>query len=567
LTEYVLKAQLFIKELNTMKQNFTNNTPITISPGEPNVINSSIEVSAMDGPIRDLNVTIDIDHSWTADLEITLISPGGQRVLLVTGQGAAGDHFRETTFDDAATVPIEGAMAPFNNTFRPKESLAQFNDLDANGTWVLKISDQALADGGSLNHWSISIETCCYQFSNRIPVRIPDGPPSTVSSSIDISDLAGLIIDNIKVTVNIDHTWDEDLSISLIGPTGYRVILADLEGGNSDGFIDTLFDDDAVLAITEGSAPFTGPFRPEGKLSDMQNSLVNGIWTLEVTDNATQDGGWLNSWSLDIKTRNATLPATSDFNIAVRFTGGLTANQRAVFELAAARWAEIIIGDLPSVEVNGEIIDDVLIEAEGTAIDGRGSILGQAGPTHLRPGTILPARGIMSFDTADLAAMEADNTLVDVITHEMAHVLGIGTIWSRLGLLDGAGSINPTFIGSQAMQEYGDLTGTGISTAVPVANTGGPGTRDGHWRELVFGNELMSGFIKGPMNPISRVSIAAFEDMGYQVNYNAAEDYILPSALRLAELGVTAAHEDHAGHGIMFFPDQTILPESAMVDE
>ena len=487
--------------------------------------------------------------------------------MLVSGQGGSGDHFRETTFDDASTVPIEGAIAPFNKTYRPRESLALFNGLDANGTWVLMVSDQAADDGGTLNHWSISIETCCYMFSNRIPVRIPDGPPSTVSSSIDVSGLAGLIIDNIKVTVNIDHSWDEDLTISLISPSGNKVILAELEGGNSDGFIDTVFDDDAGLSITEGSAPFTGPYRPEGQLSDMHNAVVNGIWTLEVIDNAAQDGGWLNSWSLDIKTRNATLPATSDFNIVVRFTGGLTANQRAVFELAAARWAEIITGDLPSVEVNGEIIDDVLIEAEGSAIDGRGSILGQAGPTHLRPGSILPARGIMSFDTADLAAMEADNTLVDVITHEMAHVLGIGTIWSRLGLLDGAGTINPTFNGPGAMQEYGNLTGTGVPTAVPVANTGGPGTRDGHWRELVFGNELMSGFIKGPLNPISRMSIAAFEDMGYQVNYNAADEYMLPSSLRLAELGVTVAHEDHAGHGIMFFPDQTILPESAMVDE
>ncbi len=117
------------------------------------------------------------------------------------------------------------------------------------------------------------------------------------------------------------------------------------------------------------------------------------------------------------------------------------------------------------------------------------------------------------------------------------------------------------------MQEYGILTGSGIDTAVPVANTGGPGTRDGHWRESVFGNELMSGFIKGSINPISRVSVAAFDDMGYQVNYSAADDYTLPSSLRLAELGVLALHEDHAGHGIMFFPDQTILPESAMIDE
>ncbi len=550
-----------------MKQHFSNTTPLTISANDPNIIQSTIDVAGLDGTIRDLNVTVDIEHSWTADLEISLIAPSGERITLVSGEGGSGDHFRETTFDDASTLTISGAVAPFSNTFRPQEKLSQFNGLDPNGTWTLIIADQASADGGQLNHWSVSVETCCYLYSNPIPVRIPAAAPATVSSAIEITDLSGLIIDDIKVSINIDHTWDQDLRIVLISPGGKRITLVAFKGGRDDGFIDTVFDDQAVQAIADGSAPFTGTYQPEDKLSELHNTLINGIWTLEVMDNVAQDGGWLNSWSLDITSRNATPPAASDFTIDVRFTGGLTANQRAVFDLAAARWAEIITGDLPSVQIDGEIIDDILIEAEGTAIDGRGSILGQAGPTHLRPGTALPARGIMSFDTADLAAMEEDNTLVDVITHEMGHVLGIGTIWSRLGLLDGAGSINPTFSGPRAMQEYGQLTGSGVSTAVPVANTGGPGTRDGHWRELVFGNELMSGFIKGPDNPISRVSVAAFEDMGYQVNYNAADDYTLPTALRLVELGVMAAHADHAGHGIMFFPDQIILPTTALIDE
>jgi len=550
-----------------MKQIFSNNTAISISPDNPDIIVSTVVVSDMKGPIRDCNVTLDIDHSWTADLEITLIAPSGERVILVSGAGGNGNHFRETIFDDASTTPINAAMAPFNSTFRPKESLASLNGLEPNGQWQLMISDREFDDGGKLNHWSLSIETCCYDFDNRVPVLIPADTTDTITSSLEITGLTGTLIDHIKVAVDIEHTWVADLTLTLVAPNGIRVILANKKGGSNDDFTGTVFDDEATQSIADGNAPFSGSFRPEESLSNFNDVLVNGIWTLEVTDNQSQDGGWLKSWSLDIQTRNATLPTTSDFTIDVRFTGGLSANQRAVFELAAARWASIIVGDLPSVQINGEVIDDVLIEAEGTAIDGRGSILGQAGPTHMRPGTILPARGIMSFDTADLTAMEEDNTLVDVIIHEMGHVLGIGTIWGQLGLLDGAGSINPTFTGTRAMQEYAALTNSGAATPVPVANTGGPGTRDGHWREAVFGNELMSGFIKGPTNPISRVTVAAFEDMGYQVDYNAADDYLLPSSLQLAELGVMSAHADHADHGIMFFPDQTILTDDAIVPE
>ena len=176
-------------------------------------------------------------------------------------------------------------------------------------------------------------------------------------------------------------------------------------------------------------------------------------------------------------------------------------------------------GDLPPAIVDGVTIDDVLIEAEGVLIDGPGGILGQAGPTHIRPGSNLPVKGIMSFDTADLARMEADGSLTDVILHEMGHVLGFGTLWSRMSLIVGAGTVNSVFVGANAMREYAVLTGRPAPTPVPVENTGGPGTRDGHWRESVFGHELLTGFLSGANRPISRMSVAAFEDMGYEVDY------------------------------------------------
>src|SRR6185503_8462534 len=103
--------------------------------------------------------------------------------------------------------------------------------------------------------------------------------------------------------------------------------------------------------------------------------------------------------------------AAAPFTIEVRFMGGLTAKQKAAFKLAADRWTRVIVGDLPNVIVDGEVIDDVLILAQGSAIDGPGQILGQAGPTRLRPASagaaaFLPARGKMQFDTADLKKME-----------------------------------------------------------------------------------------------------------------------------------------------------------------
>lgn len=548
-----------------MKHEFENNTPVIIDAGNPSIISSPIDVSGIQGIIRDVNVTIDVNHTWTADLEIFLVGPNDQKIMLVAGEGGRGDNFRETKFDDASTESITGASAPFHGTFHPEESLTVFNNQDPNGTWTLHIEDKAFQDGGSLNHWALSIETGNYVFENRIPVFIDPGPPKTVITSLEVTGMGGLLIEDVNVTVDIDHTWDQDLTITMISPEDRRVVLVDKEGGSRDDFRATTFDDEAEMSITDASAPFSGIFRPEGNLSDFYNKLAGGRWSLEIRDNATHDGGWLNHWSLEFKTRSAAPTPESEFNIQVRFIGGLTANQRSVFELAAARWSEIIIGDLPGVRVNGETIDDVIIEAQGIAIDGRDKILGQAGPTLLRPTTFLPVRGIMSFDTADLARMEEDGSLINVIIHEMAHVLGIGTIWRRLGLLQGGGTVNPVFTGTNAMREYAELTGAGAPTPVPVANTGGPGTRDGHWRESVLGNELMTGFLNSGINPISRITAAALEDLGYQVNYDAADSFIFPTALRLAELGIRAFREDHGGHGIMFFPDQVVLPASALV--
>jgi Leishmanolysin len=248
----------------------------------------------------------------------------------------------------------------------------------------------------------------------------------------------------------------------------------------------------------------------------------------------------------------------------VRFRAGLNATQRAAFGTAAERWGAIITADVPSVVVDGETIDDVRIDAEGVEIDQAGMILGQAGPVDLRPGSFLPATGIMSFDSADLAQMESDGSLVSVIVHEMGHVLGFGTIFDRLGLITGAGGADPEFTGVNALREYAALLDPGARPrSVPLANVGGPGTRDGHWREEVFANELMTGFLDPGANPVSRVTIGAFEDLGYGVDYERADAYRLPTP---RELEAFLAERAKRGHDcVIAVPEQRVLPESALL--
>jgi hypothetical protein len=84
---------------------------------------------------------------------------------------------------------------------------------------------------------------------------------------------------------------------------------------------------------------------------------------------------------------------TGDFDIEIRFPdNSLSAAARAVFLEAAARWEEIILGDLPDVNTDIGLVDDIVIDAIAAPIDGSGGTLAFAGPRQLRSGSSLPSR-------------------------------------------------------------------------------------------------------------------------------------------------------------------------------
>ena len=150
----------------------------------------------------------------------------------------------------------------------------------------------------------------------------------------------------------------------------------------------------------------------------------------------------------------------------------------------------------------------------------------------------------MEFDSADVASLEARGQLDEVILHEMGHVLGIGTIWRRLGLLRNDFGSNPRYVGRGAVREYNRIFGNNANS-VPVENQGGPGTRGSHWRESVFDNELMTGFLNfGQANPISRLTVASLDDLGYVVNLNAADPYRPPSTSAAIAAGLTSLNTE-----------------------
>ena len=183
------------------------------------------------------------------------------------------------------------------------------------------------------------------------------------------------------------------------------------------------------------------------------------------------------------------------------------------------------------------MVDDLLILVTLTSIDGAGNVLAQSGPCFTRITGSLPVMSLMQLDTDDLDQLQTAGLLQPVILHEMGHVLGYGTIWPDLNLLADATpppGTDPHFTGTQATAAFNAVGGQSYVAGlkVPVENTGGVGTADAHWRESVFGNELMTGFVDAGVNPLSRVTVASMADLGYSVNLADADPYTLAPGLR-----------------------------------
>jgi hypothetical protein len=100
---------------------------------------------------------------------------------------------------------------------------------------------------------------------------------------------------------------------------------------------------------------------------------------------------------------------------------------------------------------------------------------------------------------------------------------------------------DPQYIGANAIREYRALGGTGN---IKLENLYGPGTCEGHWKESIFGTELMTGFLNGGVpNPLSRMTLASMQDLGYSIDLSKADSYTIPAA-GTASVSIRAGKND-----------------------
>ncbi|MBU0690503.1 T9SS type A sorting domain-containing protein [bacterium] len=131
-----------------------------------------------------------------------------------------------------------------------------------------------------------------------------DGPPvffgpTNATVEIEVADVFD--INDVDVLVSIQHTWDSDVTLRLENPAGETVVLVDFAGESGHNFTNTVFNDDAAQSIMQGSAPFTGSYRPLEPLSRFNGGSGTGTWILHLEDTfPSVDDGMLSVFELTL---------------------------------------------------------------------------------------------------------------------------------------------------------------------------------------------------------------------------------------------------------------------------
>lgn len=172
-------------------------------------------------------------------------------------------------------------------------------------------SDGAVDCADSNCAGSLICVTSCPSGSTATHVVSTDVPlafgamPTFVSSEANVATVG--VVTKVAILFDITHTWDADVDLRLRSPAGTLRDGTTGNGGGSDNYIDTILIDTAATAVTAGTAPFTGQFRPEQAFTAFNGQPANGNWALEITDNyPSLDNGNLTDYQIVVCSCNGT---------------------------------------------------------------------------------------------------------------------------------------------------------------------------------------------------------------------------------------------------------------------
>jgi hypothetical protein len=492
---------------------------ITLAP-EPVYLDGPLDTATVTATVRDAGGSPIVGAMvvWSSmDEAVATVDADGLVTGLVTGQTTVTGEVATggTPLAEAVEVNVGGTVL-ITTTSLPEGLVGSTYD------------ETLSAVGGD---WSYAWELVSGSLPGGLELStdgVISGTPTTVGSS------------SFTVEATSDGETDtQDLTIDILSSvflsTSYLV----------GGYPNTSYSDQ-IVAATGGDGSYgytvTGGGLPTGLSLGSTTGVISGIPTasgvyfFEITATSAGQRGSA-TYAITI----STVPASA-FNLWISFEGGALPPPNAVdaLDAALARWEEIVFGDVGDVTypssgltpatcslvdaslLNGAFIDDYVVLMAIAPFDGPGGTLARGGPCGYGRAS-LPAAisGQMQLDEADVSAA-SPSYLETIVWHEIAHALGIGTLWPDF--LSDSGTNDPRFIGTNGNTEWRAL-GTSFDGVPLEPNI------EAHWSEGWFDSEIMTPISEGPFGaaPISRVTIGALIDLGWTADLTMADAYSLPS--------------------------------------
>ena len=303
---------------------FTFTTPADLSrEGQVYSILTSVTLTGDENSSND-SITTEITHVYSNDIGVTAItSPTDGEALasestVVTIQNfgtASQSNFQASYSINGAPSVLENVAGPLDAGASISYTFSTLGNFSLDGTYTIVAQTLLETDSNASNNSSQVdiLNSACNSLINETEQDIgPDA--NTITTSI-ITFTEDVVITNLNITLNLEHTWDADLEVKLIAPDGTtEVILFEDIGSSGDNFTNTVLDDNASEAVNTGSASFTGSFSPQGLLSDFNGLMSAGDWTLSINDDTNADGGRLLDWSIQICSAASLSLATNELD-------------------------------------------------------------------------------------------------------------------------------------------------------------------------------------------------------------------------------------------------------------
>lgn len=254
----------------------STNVPVALPSASPTVTTDVISVPN-EISIEDINVTLDISHTWVDDLTISLESPQGTTVVILDASVlCSGEDDIDVILDDQATDVLScGAGTPaISGTVQPTQPLSGFNGENSVGDWTLIVNDAFSGDGGSINVFEMVI-------CGDIPDNDGDGIEDALDPDDDndgIDDTA----DNCQFIANADQAdWDQDgIGNVCDNNTFITLVPGDAITPNGDGYNDTWMITNANFYPNLSLKVFNR----WGKEVFVSNGVYNNDWNAESTE-------------------------------------------------------------------------------------------------------------------------------------------------------------------------------------------------------------------------------------------------------------------------------------------